>query len=777
MKCPECGGDTVGLTCQKCNIDLKEYFFKLAEEEEKKGNNDKALEYLYELRKSTDSKEVLAEIEKKVRSIRFVKDDIVMNTTQDEGKKEVKKSFLSANIIIITAVVVISMIVYGITSFIANSEASKKGNGDRVLETVFLFHFNQTLNTHADFADKSSYNGLLKVLRKHKNMKFNIHISGTLIQDLLWYSPETLNLIKDGIADGQFELVGSTYAQNVMYSTDDESNKLQLQRHKEIIKEVFGVEPKGFWNPERTWRQTLAPIITNAGYEYLTIEDHITAQNSKLPEWVIRSTENGNLRIINDDYEFMNLFNSAVDLGDNEYSVEKRGANLTTKSPEMKAIFRYLRKIYDKDTEDRFTASYAEDAEATGNWDLWVQKAPEWDFENLDKIFTEMEKYEWIKTVHYGEAAQKDRVSENLAKIDDGAAMWMEKAAGDPMVSFGEGNYKNWKEYNDNSPKLKYYKEMQMKYIELLGKYKNVDNPAVKTVYSLAQEAMLTHQFEFGCTGIGGTKEEWDSGKRYGIWERMRTMSVYFDLMERILNKKEIIEEADVNNDNIKELVVVKGDNYFVFSTARGGRILYWFDMKSGAEIIGNELVTQLAEEYVDDNFPADIFNLGQDSRFLVADNSVVEYFKNKFYYCRTKGLNEIIKLKNDEVPANFYNMDTKYSVSGNTIEFVNGSYKKKVSLNDKGFDVEYIMPDTVEKIISYSEFNPDYYNIINGGRTVLAEKNENGTYSLVNTKSNIGIEARYPSQRLNTLKDSLFGRILEVEFLPGDKMSIVKKN
>lgn len=776
MVCPECGKEITGKKCENCGKDIKDIYFNKSEEEEKQGNHDKALEYLYELRKHISDKEIMAEIERKVRSIRFLKDDTTMNTVQDEGSKKIKKSFIKSEIMIAVAIVFSAIIINIIYKVSINSNVSQKIDGERKLETVFLFHLNQTLTSHADFADKSSYNGLLKVLRKHKDLKFNIHIAGTLIQDLLWYSPETLQLIKDGVEDGQFELLGSTYSQNVMYSTDDESNREQLKRHKEIIKDVFGIEPEGFWNPERTWRQSLAPIITDAGYKYITLEDHITRQNSKLPEYVLRRTDNKKLIVINDDSEFMEIFNSAVDVGDGEYDVEKRGANLTEKSPEMKAIFRYLRKIYDQDKKDQFTASYAEDAEATGNWDLWAQKAPEWDFENLDKILTEIEKTKWIKTAKYSEVAKSEKVAEDIEKIDDGAATWMEKAAGNPAVNYGEGNYKNWKDYNDNSPKLAYYREMQNKNREMLKKYDNVKNEAVQKVMKLAKEALMVYQFEFGCTGIGGTRDEWESGKKFAVWERMRTMSVYYDLIERILNKKDITEEKDVNDDGIKELVVVKDDNYFIFSIARGGKILYWFDMKNGMELSGNELVTQMNEEYIDDNFSDEPFNLGDYSRFFVADDSVIEYFKNTYYYVRAKASNEIIKLKNDDIAEKFYNMSTTYVIKNNNeILFTNGSYVKIVKIEKNGFTTEYKMPDNVEKITSFSEFSPDYYSIINSGKKILETSNNNGIFKVINKKSGIGVEVNYPASSPSRIKESLFGIIIETDIMPNEKITVKK--
>ncbi|MBI4771043.1 MAG: hypothetical protein HY784_11710 [Chloroflexi bacterium] len=95
------------------------------------------------------------------------------------------------------------------------------------LTVPFLFHFNQHFNEYARVASRACYRGLLRVLRAHPALKFNIHISGTLVHALSWVDPEPLELIRDGLKAGQFELLGSTYAQNVLYASNDWDNARQ----------------------------------------------------------------------------------------------------------------------------------------------------------------------------------------------------------------------------------------------------------------------------------------------------------------------------------------------------------------------------------------------------------------------------------------------------------------------------------------------------------------------------------------------------------------------
>ena len=179
-----------------------------------------------------------------------------------------------------------------------------------------LFHLNQHLTEYSLAASRASYKGLLRVLRSHPTIPVNIHISGTLVNALQWLDPEPLQLIWEGLRAGQFELLGSTYAQNVPYSSDDWDNARQIELHLKVLHDAFGVTPVTFWNPERTWRQSLLPIIAGNGYRFTLIEDHILAK-ARLAEPVVVTSQVGAhiLTLLYDDHLLRHLFNFAVWFG------------------------------------------------------------------------------------------------------------------------------------------------------------------------------------------------------------------------------------------------------------------------------------------------------------------------------------------------------------------------------------------------------------------------------------------------------------------------------
>lgn len=684
-----------------------------------------------------------------------------------------KKTVLIMAILFVTAA-----IAAGITNlYYSKLKIEDSLIGNRKIKTAFLFHLNQALTPYADVGDRSSYNNLLKTLRKHRDLKFNIHISGTLVQALLWYNPETIELIKEGVKDGQFEIIGSTYSQNVMYSTDMKSNDWQIKRHREILKEVFGVEPVGFWNPERTWSNNLGELMVKNGYKYTFIEDKTVRKSGmKGSEYYLRTTNNGKLIIVNDDNEILNKVKSAVDAGDYETKIGDRGALLTDKRKEYKQFFQYMRKIYKNDKDGQYIVSAADDAEINGLWDFEAGNNPDWDFKNLDYLLSEIEKKSWIETVKYSDAISKLKIKEDISPVKDGAAIWMDKAA-KGKGDYAEQGYSGWFDFNSNSPKLAYYRKMHESKSRFFEKYGSEKAENIKNIIKLAMDNYLSHQFEFGCTGVSGLDSEFKLGKKYGMWENMRFMEVYSDVVENIKNPKDRVYKKDVDDDGIEEVVAVNGANYYVFSEKRGGRLLYWFDLKRGIEIVGGEIGLQLDENYYDGNIQIKPFSFSDFIRFLNGNDQFIEYFSRNSYFVRTGGLNERVLYKNQEGNiAEIFNASTVVTMENDKIEFSVGEFKKVIIFIKDGIRVDYKLPEAAEGIVVESEFQPDYFTILNRGIDALEIHKEKGKTVIYNKISKVGAEIKYSSEKAVKIDYPLFGIVSSVELGKGNQSIEIKK-
>ena len=72
--------------------------------------------------------------------------------------------------------------------------------------------------------------GLRAVFDLHSqyNIPFHLHISGTFIEACAWFDPLFLEEIVELRKSGLVEIIGSTYAQNIMPLFDREHNRYQV---------------------------------------------------------------------------------------------------------------------------------------------------------------------------------------------------------------------------------------------------------------------------------------------------------------------------------------------------------------------------------------------------------------------------------------------------------------------------------------------------------------------------------------------------------------------
>jgi tRNA A-37 threonylcarbamoyl transferase component Bud32 len=128
--------------------------------------------------------------------------------------------------------------------------------------------------------------GFLPLLQMHLDycIPLNLHLSGTLMETLVWHYPESLTIIKRLLREGLLELVGSTFSQNVMPFFSADYNLRQINEELWMYREHLGLDlrkVRSFWVPERVWNtEKLAKILTskdllNGGYERVLLDDRM----------------------------------------------------------------------------------------------------------------------------------------------------------------------------------------------------------------------------------------------------------------------------------------------------------------------------------------------------------------------------------------------------------------------------------------------------------------------------------------------------------------------
>ncbi len=127
---------------------------------------------------------------------------------------------------------------------------------------------------------------LAHVLDLHSRFQIplNLHISGTLLEAIAWHQPQFLEQIRDLMAAGLIELIGSCYGQNIMRFFGPDYNRRQLNEELLLYQVHLGADPRDvqtFWPPERVWETPrMAPVLRdarlrNGGYRYVILDDRI----------------------------------------------------------------------------------------------------------------------------------------------------------------------------------------------------------------------------------------------------------------------------------------------------------------------------------------------------------------------------------------------------------------------------------------------------------------------------------------------------------------------
>ncbi|MBM4425534.1 MAG: hypothetical protein FJ030_19515 [Chloroflexi bacterium] len=427
------------------------------------------------------------------------------------------------------------------------------------LSVAILFHFNQHINEYARTASRVCYRGLLKVLRSHPSLKFNIHLSGTLIHALNWLDPEPLDLIRAGLADGQFELLGSTYAQNVAYASDDWNNARQIELHRETLKDAFGVQPAVFWNPERCWRQSLAPIIAGGGYSTTLVEDHILRKaGASSPATFTTRADSHSLTLVADDETLKHKFNLAAWFG--------RGTQ----------VLKYLREMAARADSESLCAAYAEDAEAMGLWGWENGYGPNQTWAHLDRMLTALEAENGLRLIHLSQAPAP---SADLTPIPDGSAAWMDASLKRPGAPYHEDGYTDWFDFHRRSPKLSHFRQTYAIIRSKMGT--EAATPGAQRLMRAAMHSYLAHQYEYGCIGVGGLN--------YRGWEDARAAVAIAYAAKLADRPSEFVLIEDCNGDGSDEVLISDGRQLIIVS-AYGGRLLYWADLITGQQFVGNPL-------------------------------------------------------------------------------------------------------------------------------------------------------------------------------------------
>ncbi|MBO4378845.1 MAG: glycoside hydrolase family 57 protein [Clostridia bacterium] len=114
---------------------------------------------------------------------------------------------------------------------------------------------------------------LLDLIRKHEGrFRFTFSLTGTFIDQMLAYSPETLTGFQALAETGCVEFLDETDSHSLAAVFSEEEFRSQVLTHRERMQELFGCSPRAFRNTELIYCDRLAKIVEDMGYSTILAE-------------------------------------------------------------------------------------------------------------------------------------------------------------------------------------------------------------------------------------------------------------------------------------------------------------------------------------------------------------------------------------------------------------------------------------------------------------------------------------------------------------------------
>ncbi len=154
-------------------------------------------------------------------------------------------------------------------------------------------------------ADKSYFPTLTlfeDIVQRHPEFKLSLSISGTLLEQLLAWRPDIIEIIKRLVDSGNCEIVGENYHHSLAFFYSRAEFEMQVAMHRTKMQEVFGVTPTAFRNTEMSYNNDLAFWADKAGYEVILSEGWDPILGWRSPNFVYRPTYTNNIKLLTKNY-------------------------------------------------------------------------------------------------------------------------------------------------------------------------------------------------------------------------------------------------------------------------------------------------------------------------------------------------------------------------------------------------------------------------------------------------------------------------------------------
>ncbi|MFZ5376633.1 MAG: glycoside hydrolase family 57 protein [Patescibacteria group bacterium] len=113
---------------------------------------------------------------------------------------------------------------------------------------------------------------LLELVEQQPEFCFAISASGVFLEQAEAYQPEVIELLQKLAESGQVEFLSETYYHSLAFLYSPEEFVAQVDKHSQLIGQLFGQKPKVFRNTELIYSNQIAESVAELGFQGMLTE-------------------------------------------------------------------------------------------------------------------------------------------------------------------------------------------------------------------------------------------------------------------------------------------------------------------------------------------------------------------------------------------------------------------------------------------------------------------------------------------------------------------------
>ena len=143
---------------------------------------------------------------------------------------------------------------------------------------------------------------ILRLLKKHPEMRVAYSFSGTALDQMERYAPEALDLFKRVVATEQAEILAGTYYHSFSFFYSPAEFERQVVKHREAVQRIFNMRPRVFRNTELSYRNDLGEWADKAGFAGVVADGWDPIIGWRSPNYVYRPHGVARTRLLMKNY-------------------------------------------------------------------------------------------------------------------------------------------------------------------------------------------------------------------------------------------------------------------------------------------------------------------------------------------------------------------------------------------------------------------------------------------------------------------------------------------